>query len=146
MNPILQQVIVVGILAILTVVIDGSFIQGIMKPHWETTVQTIQKSPLQIRLHYAILAYIILVVGIYVFVWRPIYGSSLPTSLDTIPWKQVIGLSMAWGLVTYGIYDFTTGAILSDYPNWLLATDVAWGMTMTTLVVVIASVGMTFIQ
>lgn len=43
------------------------------------------------------------------------------------------------GLLTYGVYDFTTKAVLTNYPWRVALIDTAWGSVMFTLVAFVAS-------
>ena len=132
-NPITREFIIITIITLLVLIVDGSFINYVVKPYWETTVASIQKSSMTIRMHHALLAYVTIVIGMYWFVWKQLDIVNT-NQFDEKLWKRLIFTSLLWGFVTYGIFDFTVGAIFKDYPEWLLATDILWGMTMTTIV------------
>lgn len=106
-------------IAILTVIIDSIFIYFIMKPFWNDTVLKIQGFPLRINIYYGLFAYILLVFGIYYFVFKD----------DNIIMNAII-----FGLIVYGVFDCTVGALFTNYPIWLAITDMIWGMILITIV------------
>lgn len=66
----------------------------------------------------AVPVYVILAVGVYLFVLPRADGPSL---LDAAKWGA------AFGLVTYGLYDLTNLATLKTYSVRLTLVDMAWG-------------------
>ncbi len=70
----------------------------------------------------AVIVYLLIPAGIVLFV-RPQLGSG-----------SSIGTALAWGalygLVVYGVYDFTNRATLDKYSLQLTLADVAWGMVL----------------
>jgi len=67
----------------------------------------------------ALLTWAFIVVGSYLFVLPKIHGA---TVLVKFFWGAV------YGLVLYGLYDFTNYAILASYPLAITLIDLAWGM------------------
>lgn len=101
---------------------------GLNKNMWETNVQSIQKSPLKINFSYGIIAYILIILGVCVFV--------LPIKTECIYKKMFIGF--IWGLITYGIFDFTNLSLFKDYSLNTAIMDTFWGGIMISVSVGIA--------
>jgi uncharacterized membrane protein len=77
----------------------------------------IQGSDVSLRYLSAIIAYLLLALGITYFV--------VNTSKDG--WKA-IGNGIIFGLVSYGIYNATNYALLKDYELKVAVQDTVWGM------------------
>jgi uncharacterized membrane protein len=90
----------------------------IVKQQWDTTIQSIQKSPFKPRLIYAVFAYITLIIGVY-WLW---------THFSKNSYQELLINSLIFGFVVYGIFDFTMGALFVDYPIHMVVIDILWGM------------------
>lgn len=103
----------------LLLIIDLLWLKLFMKKKYETQVFTIQNSPMKPRMVFAVLAYILLCVGLVVFV------------LPNIDDQNIIFTSLKYGflfgIVLYGVYDFTIAAVLKDWDIRLAMIDVLWG-------------------
>lgn len=86
-----------------------------MTGKYQVLVQKIQKSPLQANLWWAVCAYTLMVLGLWYFV------------LPQIKSTQDVWLAVLFGIIVYGIYDFTCAAIFQDWDIQLMLIDVAWG-------------------
>lgn len=71
----------------------------------------------------AILVYILIVVGLYVFV-LPRASGNLMTAL---------AYGAMFGLVVYGVYDLTNHATLRDWATRMTVVDMLWGATVCGL-------------
>jgi len=117
------------VLFILVLLIDIPVISLLFKNRWEKTVQNIQGSPLQIRTLYAFITYILIPIGLFIFVYPKI---------DNNNWIQTsILYGFLFGFISYGIFDFTNLAILSKYPLDLAIIDSVWGGILCAIVVTI---------
>lgn len=67
----------------------------------------------------AFVVYLLIPAGLLLFV-RPILGEN-PTLLQTFGWGAL------FGLVLYGVYDFTNLAVLEKWTLRVTLADVAWG-------------------
>lgn len=74
----------------------------------------------------AILFYLIYTLGILIFVTYPHLNSL----------QQTILYGTLFGLVCYGVYNFTNHAVLNDWPMTVVVADVLWGIFLTTTVAV----------
>lgn len=106
------------LITIYVLLIDGLFIQLCIKPYWENIIRNIQNSPLYIRPLYAFFAYIFIILGIYYFVFIPEYH---------------ICNAIVLGFVLYGVFGFTLGALLKEYPYWIILLYIIWGTFMITI-------------
>tara|TARA_B100000963_G_C22308462_1_gene528942 strand:+ start:345 stop:659 length:315 start_codon:yes stop_codon:yes gene_type:complete len=103
-----------------------------MASKYEKMIPKIQKSPMEIRLKYAIFAYALMVLGLSMFV---IPNVRLKNLYDSV----VYGGS--FGLILYGIYDYTSAAVLKDWDENLAIIDILWGSFVYTAASYIGSFG-----
>ena len=85
-------------------------------------VAKIQRTALEFKIVGAIIVYLLLAIGLYVFIVEP---------------KKSLWHAALFGLVIYGVYDFTSYAILKKYDLNVAIMDTVWGsvlMTATTYV------------
>ena len=81
-------------------------------------IAKIQRTALDVRVLGAVIVYLLLAIGLYVFILEP--GRPL--------WYAAI-----LGLVIYGVFDFTNYAILKNYDLSVALMDTVWGATLMTL-------------
>ena len=89
--------------------------------------ESIQKSPLTVRLVPAILVYILIIVAVYFFAVKE--GTSF---------SNAVLRGAALGFAMYGLYDLTNYATLTNYTLQMTLTDMTWG---TVLCGLLAAVG-----
>lgn len=80
----------------------------------------------------AILVYVLITIGILFFVLPKAHGNYL----------LALAYGVLFGMITYGIYDFTNYAVLARWPLHITFIDLIWGMTLCGL----ASLFSAFIQ
>jgi len=113
--------------SVIFLVLDLIWIYGYMGTQYQGMIQRIQKSEMVPNVGSAIVAYILLVVGLWVFVLpstsslRNINNQSNQTTLTTTL------RAFIFGIVVYGLYDFTAGTVLTDFDFRLALIDVMWG-------------------
>jgi len=93
------------------VAIDFAYLSAI-KGHFERQIAAVQGSPLRVNLFGAIVTYVFLIFGLNYFIIRP--GRSAQDAF-------------LLGLVVYGVYDFTSLALLSKWQLFTAVTDTLWG-------------------
>ena len=110
-----QQVISVITLLLLDFLWIGLF----MGKKYTNMIPTIQGSDISAKPVYAVLSYILMVIGLLVFV------------VPNIRKEHLIGDSLKYGItfgiVLYGVYDFTAGAVLNKWDMNIAIYDVLWG-------------------
>lgn len=89
--------------------------------------ESIQKSPLTVRLVPAILVYILIIVVVYFFAVKE------STSLS-----NAILRGAGLGFAMYGLYDLTNYSTLTNYTLQMTLTDMTWGTVLCSL---LAAVG-----
>lgn len=77
-----------------------------------------------------VLVYVLLVLGVMVFVLPRLAGSS--------SFLMVAGYGALFGLIVYGIYEFTNYTILKGWPGAFIALDVVWGAVIGVIAVLLA--------
>ena len=97
--------------AIILVAIDALYLKFIT-PFYNIQVKKIQGNEINIRLYSAFIVYIILITGLYYFVIGP---------------NKTAKEGALFGLVVYGVFDFTNHAILDNYSLPLAIMDTIWG-------------------
>ena len=122
-----NDILKVCVLTVCILILDIAFISLNMEM-WRRDVQIIQRSPLRLRFKFALITYILLVIGVCVFVLFS----------DTKTTIEKMSLGFVWGIITYGIFDFTNLSMFSNYKLETALTDTIWGGVMVAL-----SVGLT---
>mgnify|MGYP001330335563 CR=1 FL=1 len=107
------------IASIILTVIDIIWIKIYMKKKYEKLVKKIQKNNMKSNIFSAIAAYILMLVGLNLFV--------LPKIEDGNEFKTSILYGFSFGIIVYGVYDFTNGVIFKDWDFKLAFIDILWG-------------------
>lgn len=107
------------IATIVLLVFDLVWIGTFMGKKYQDQVQQIQNDKMVVRPLFAVLAYLLMVIGLNVFV--------LPRIRKGYELQDSIKYGFLFGIVLYGVYDFTIAAVLKDWNISLAITDVLWG-------------------
>ncbi len=97
--------------AIILIAIDAVYLK-LIAPFYNIQVKKIQGNEINFRMYSAFIVYIILVTGLYYFVIGP---------------NRTAKEGAFFGLVVYGVFDFTNHAILDNYSLPLAIMDTIWG-------------------
>ena len=97
--------------AIILIAIDAVYLK-LIAPFYNSQVKKIQGNEINFRMYSAFIVYIILITGLYYFVIGP---------------NKTAKEGAFFGLVVYGIFDFTNHAILDNYSLPLAIMDTIWG-------------------
>lgn len=103
-------------------ILDLLWINYYMKNKYKTLVSNIQKSPLLLNYKYALLSYTLMVIGLVIFV--------LPNIRENNEFNDSLKYGFIFGLVVYGVYDFTAAAVLKDWDINLAIKDILWGSSV----------------
>ena len=98
--------------------LDTLWVGKYMGPKYMEMIPRIQKENTTIRLLYAILAYVFMVIGLILFVLPNIRNGNI---------KDCIRYGFTFGVVLYGIYNFTNAAIFKNWDIKLAILDILWG-------------------
>lgn len=107
-----------GISTILLLIIDLVWIRLFMQKQYEIMIPRIQGTNLTVNLKYAILSYICLAFSLNYFVLPNIKNNSF---------KEVISYGFVFGIILYGVYDFTAAAVLKEWDQITMFIDIFWG-------------------
>ena len=110
-----QYIISIAILLVLDFLWIGFF----MKNKYNKQIPQIQKSPMKVNFLYAVIAYILMAVGLVIFV--------IPNIRPEKRLTDSLYYGFLFGFVLYGVYDFTNGAIFKNWDFKLAYIDVLWG-------------------
>ena len=97
--------------AIILIAIDAVYLK-LIAPFYNIQVKKIQGNEINFRMYSAFIVYIILITGLYYFVIGP---------------NKTAKEGAFFGLVVYGVFDFTNHAILDNYSLPLAIMDTIWG-------------------
>jgi len=119
------------LLAIIVLVIDLLWINYIVGDMWKKNVETVQKSPMEIRKQYALLSYVLIIFGIYYFV-------QMNMTKETYV-KDSLIKGFIYGFILYGVFDFTNLAIFKEFDLKSAMIDMAWGGLLTASALLITN-------
>lgn len=107
------------IATIILLLLDFVWIAGYMGPQYQKMIPNIQQESIKPRLGYAILSYLLMVAGLNLFV--------LPNVKKETAFKDSLTYAFTFGIIVYGIFDFTNAAILANWDLKLALVDIMWG-------------------
>ena len=103
----------------LLLALDLIWLKGYMGNEYSKMIRKIQGSDMQVNTVYAIMSYALMIIGLNVFVIPNINKDNL--MMDSLKY------GFLFGIVLYGVYDFTIGAVLKGWNFKLALIDVLWG-------------------
>ncbi len=104
---------------LILLILDIIWIYFFMGPRYTTQIKQIQGSKMDVNKLSALMAYTLMVIGLQHFV--------LPKLKNDMSFTNCLNVSFVFGIILYGVYDFTCGAVFKDW-NWNVAIiDVLWG-------------------
>ena len=108
--------------SILLLVLDFIWIGGYMGGEYKKMIRKIQGSDMQVNSIYAILSYVLMIIGLNFFVIPNINKDNL--------FNDSLKYGFLFGIVLFGVYDFTVGAVLKNWNLKLAILDILWGGTV----------------
>ena len=108
--------------AIILVAIEAVYLRA-MLPYFNSQIKKIQGKEITPRPYSVVIVYIIIITGLYYFIIGP---------------NKSAKDGAFFGLVIYGIFNFTNHALFDNYSLSLVIIDLIWGMIIcgtTTLIV-----------
>ncbi len=124
MNKIFKTL---GVTAVAILAID-LIVLKILSKMWSKTIEKVQKTPFKVNPFYGIAAYVLMIFGLNYFVLG--FGSGF----KSIPTNQLVTKAFVFGIVVYGIFDFTNLAIFTNYDLKTGLIDILWGGILMALV------------
>lgn len=110
---------------IVLLVLDGAWLKGYMGGAYQKMIPKIQKSPMKTRFTTAILAYVLMVIGLQEFV--------LCRHAEKHEPHRGVLRAFLFGIVLYGVYDFTAASVFEKWDMKLGIVDILWGGLVYTL-------------
>ena len=104
---------------IILLVLDILWLKLFMIEKYRGLVFNIQNSKLEGDVYYAIPAYILMVLGLLHFV--------LPNIKSETLFNDSIQYGALFGIVLYGVYNFTCGAVFKNWDINIALLDIFWG-------------------
>ena len=106
--------------SIILIVLDILWLKLYMTGKYLTLVRSIQGKNLEINIYYAIAAYVLMLVGLNIFVLSNI-------DINNINIKDCFTKGFMFGVVLYGVYNMTNGAIFGNWDAKIAISDILWG-------------------
>ena len=113
-----MKILPYAIPALVLLLLDILWINIFMGAKYESMVMQIQGKPLRFKSQYALLAYICMTIGLYVFV--------LPVRVETTL-KTTLARAALFGAMLYGVFDFTNASVFDKFDINLALIDIMWG-------------------
>ena len=101
-------------------ILDFLWIWLFMGKSYAKMIPRIQGTPMKVKKISAILAYGLMVLGLNMFVINNISNEK------TKKWEGLLR-AFLFGIIVYGIYDFTAGSVLEKWDFKLAMIDILWG-------------------
>ena len=120
---------IISILVLL--ILDFLWIGLFMKNRYQNEIKQIQGTPMSVNIVYAVISYVLMAVGLILFV--------LPNIRSEHRLMDSLKYGFLFGIVVYGIYDFTAAAVISKWNMITAILDVLWGGTVFFLASYIGS-------
>jgi len=119
MNKMFKKLAVISVFMLIIDLI----VLSLLSKMWKESIEKIQSTPFKVKPLYAVGAYVLMIFGLYYFVIE----SNLPT-------QEMVIRAFAFGIVIYGIFDFTNLAIFTNYNLKTALIDILWGGVLMALV------------
>jgi uncharacterized membrane protein len=107
------------IATIILLILDFIWIGVYMGPQYNKLVENIQSFPMEVNLFSAIISYTLMIIGLNLFV--------LPNVTKETPFVDCLRYGFVFGIILYGVYDFTAGSVFKKWDFNLAVIDVLWG-------------------
>lgn len=116
---------------ILLCCLDILWITTFMNSRYQVQVKDIQGTNMNVNIPMVICAYTLMIIGLVVFV--------LPNIRKDHELKDSMMYGFLFGIVLYGVYDFTNHAIFDKWNTKLAIIDILWGGFVYFIVAYISS-------
>ena len=122
---------------ILLLVLDIIWIGGFMGGQYEGMIKKIQGSKMTVNLLYAVLTYILMIIGLQFFVISNIKEENM--LMDSLQY------GFLYGMILYGVYGLTAAAVIKDWDILVTVYDIIWGGTVYFLTAYLTFVILSYI-
>ena len=93
-----------------------------MGGQYEGMIKKIQGSKMTVNLLYAVLTYILMIIGLQFFVISNIKEENM--LMDSLKY------GFLYGMILYGVYGLTAAAVIKDWDILVTVYDIIWGGTV----------------
>ena len=107
---------------VILLLLDALWIGLYMGGKYHTMIPRIQRTKMLVNPLYVLLSYMLMVIGLNIFV--------MPNIRNNNRLKDSIIYGFLFGIVLYGVYDFTAAAVLKNWDTVLALQDILWGGTV----------------
>jgi uncharacterized membrane protein len=101
-------------------VLDIPWIMFVMGPKYEILIKNIQNSKMETNRLYIFVVYLLMIIGLNKFVLPLI-------NIKDINIYDCLSIGGVFGIILYGIYDFTAAAVLKKWDMGIALIDILWG-------------------
>ena len=122
---------------ILLLVLDIIWIGGFMGGQYEGMIKKIQGSKMTLNMLYAVLTYILMIIGLQFFVISNIKEENM--LMDSLKY------GFLYGMILYGVYGLTAAAVIKDWDILVTVYDIIWGGTVYFLTAYLTFVILSYI-
>lgn len=122
---------------ILLLVLDIIWIGGFMGGQYEGMIKKIQGSKMTVNLLYAVLTYILMIIGLQFFVISNVKEENM--LMDSLKY------GFLYGMILYGVYGLTAAAVIKDWDILVTVYDIIWGGTVYFLTAYLTFVILSYI-
>lgn len=106
--------------SLILLILDLLWLNGFMGQRYNIMIPKIQGSKMEVNKIFAFLSYLLMIIGLNVFV--------LPNlDLKNIKIKDCLKFGFLFGIILYGVYDFTAAAVIKKWNINLAFIDIFWG-------------------
>ena len=102
-------------------ILDFIWLTMFMSKRYKVMIKDIQGEELKVNILYAAFVYLLMIIGQQVYV-KPLIKSK----------KDVLIYGGLFGLIVFGVYDLTAGAVIKKWDLKLAIIDILWGVFLFT--------------
>ena len=103
-------------------ILDFLWLTMFMSKRYKVMIKDIQGEELKVNMVYAAFAYLLMIIGQQVYI-KPLIKSK----------KDVLIYGGLFGLIVFGVYDLTAGAVIKKWDLNLAIIDILWGVFLFTV-------------
>lgn len=105
---------------LILLILDYVWLTTYMSPRYKTMIKTIQGNEMKLNMVYVVLSYFLMIVGLNHFVLPNI-------NFKNVNVKDCLKYGFLFGIVLFGVYDFTCAAVIQKWDIKLALVDIFWG-------------------
>ena len=115
--------------AIAMLILDIIWLRFFLKSDAMVLIRNVTGHSLKINYIYAGMAYILMIIGLYMFILNDMNGYEM---------SELVTRAFVLGVIIYGVYETTNGAIIESWDPMFMIKDTLWGGFLFAIVTYIA--------